>query len=195
MLQLKTASLGCFFFFSPVWKHIEKKIRTLLLSPGLLQLLKTCTPISFSTTLAHVLPHSRPLMLPPALPYTTCHSTADSFIYFLTIPVLLSLAGYTATFPCSFFFFFHLYLLCLFPPKFHSPIICTFSFLCSITLPSNTSLSLISFSYSLSHLSFPLIFPLFAASLHRLLPFAILHFLFFFHFTDPNQTGHCVSVR
>lgn len=131
---------------------------------------------------------------PPALPYTTCHSTADSFIYFLTIPILLSLSGYTATFPCS-FFYVHFYLLCRFPPKFHSPIICAFPFLCSITLPANTSLSLISFPYSLSHLSFPLIFPLFAASLHRLLPFANLHFFYlFFSFHWPQSSPalcHC----
>lgn len=46
----------------------------------------------------------------------------------------------------------HLYLHCQFP-KFHLPIICTFS--PSITIPASTSLSLICFSYSLSDLSLP----------------------------------------
>lgn len=100
----------------------------------------------------------------------SCHSKADGFIHVelshnpVTLSVwLLSIPAHTFS-PCFAepgqinhnlpLLLFHLYLRCLFP-KFHLAIICVFSFLFSITPPTNTSLSLICFSYSLSHLSLP----------------------------------------
>lgn len=129
----------------------------------------------------------------------SCHSGSNSFIsdvpppspvplsaWLLAVPAhtfrlhLLDLVIHTKASLCS---FFHFYLLCLFP-KIHSPVILLFFPPCLgfITLPANASLSLICFSYSLSHLSmpFPPNRPLFTASLHLLLPFSNLAFFSFF---------------
>lgn len=83
----------------------------------------------------------------------SCHSNDNSFIYHhdscctpdcLTGPGQLHHSLAQPPIP--------LYLHCQFP-KFHLPIICTFS--PSIIIPASTSLSLICFSYPLSNLSLP----------------------------------------
>lgn len=149
----------------------------------------------FPTFLATALPHSRPwcsLELPSHCPVTQ-RPMASSMWSFLTIlllsqcgsslsphmllaTVLLSLEQIHHSLPLL---LFHLYLLCLFP-KFHSPIICTFSFF-SLSLllwtphyPISGFLILSPISHCLSSPNLPL----FTASLHLLLPFANLHFFF-----------------
>lgn len=133
-----------------------------------LKLLKTCTSIPF---VAPVLPHCRPRcsLEPPPLvcPRTVlslkgqqlhlCRASSQSCYPGSSLsPLTLSdcFAGPGQIHPSLPLLLLHFYLLCLFP-KFHLPITCAFSFLCSITLPANTSLYLICFSYSLSHLSLP----------------------------------------
>ena len=194
VLQLKTVSLEC--VFCPVWKH-NKKATLLGLNPT-----AVTRPFTTAKRHAHLSPSQTLLLMycliagpwcspepPPALPYTTCHSAADSFIYFLTIPVLLSLSGYTATFPCS-FSYFHLYLLCRFPP---SQIPLTHYLRFSLSLLYHSSREHLIIPYQLFLFSLPSLIPPNLPSFCRLSasppaicqPFAFLFIYLFFISLTP----------
>lgn len=105
----------------------------------------------------------------------------------LPAPVLLSPGRYTTILLCSFF----TSISSVSSPNSPRPLFALFPFFFSITLPVNTSLSLICFSYSLSHLLLP---PPQSPSFYRLSASAVCSPHLFFYLTDLNQTLHCVPI-